>query len=166
MPDTDDQPTPDEKPVSTMITRLGAGWFGFPSQLVLEVFPCPTVYPVPTTPAYVPGVVNLRSRVIPVLDLTVFLEVPMGELSWDDDGDDDGGEVDSSSRVAVVEAHGMEVGILVGDSCEVVDLPAASIKEPHLAAGKTLTYSTGEARLGTRVVALLDLHRILEDSRT
>jgi purine-binding chemotaxis protein CheW len=86
-----------------------------------EIARCPALTPLPRAPALIEGVIDLRGRVIPVVDLGRALldRPPQG---------------DPLARVAVVECNGLVFGLRVGSSAEVVALPSAALEHaPALA---------------------------------
>jgi purine-binding chemotaxis protein CheW len=86
-------------------------------QQVREVARCPAVTPLPKAPALIEGVIDLRGRVIPVVDLGRAL---FGLPACDD----------PLARVVVLEADGLVFGLRVGVAADVLSLPAAALEEP------------------------------------
>jgi len=68
-------------------------------QYIREVYPVKDLTPVPCTPSYILGIVNVRGQVISVTDLKEFFDLPKKEIS-------------DLFRVLIVEHHGMEFGVL------------------------------------------------------
>jgi purine-binding chemotaxis protein CheW len=84
---------------------------------VREVARCPVITPLPKAPALIEGVIDLRGRVIPVVDLgRALLDRPLVE--------------DPLARVAVLECDGLVLGLRVGSVAEVVTLPTSALEEP------------------------------------
>lgn len=111
------------------------------------------ITPVPRTPAYLRGVTNLRGRVIPVMDLRLWLGLTARALEPD-------------TRIAVAETAAGMVGMVVDGVSEVVRLAAADVESPAQAlVDPALDAARGVARVRGRVVTLLDLDRILSDAR-
>jgi purine-binding chemotaxis protein CheW len=86
-----------------------------------EVARCPVLTPLPKAPALIEGVIDLRGRVIPVVDLgRALLDRPL--------------QSDPLARVAVIECDGLVFGLRVGSSAEVMTLPTSALEEaPALA---------------------------------
>jgi len=127
--------------------------YGFAVLKVREIIRLQKVTPVPQMPAYVKGVINLRGRVIPVVDLRTKFGRP----------------AEMTERTCIVVVHvGLSVGAsvpmgLVVDSVEeVVALREAEI-EPTPAFGGTIdtTYILGMAKVKGQVKTLLDLDRVI-----
>jgi len=70
------------------------------SRFVAEVFPFHNMTPVPGTPAFVFGIINVRGKIVSVIDLKVFFELPPKGLT-------------DRSYAIILESNGMEFGILV-----------------------------------------------------
>ena len=82
-----------------------------------EVARCPALTPLPRAPALIEGVIDLRGRVIPVVDLgRALLDRPLAD--------------DPLARVAVLECEGLVFGLRVGNAAEVVTLPTSALEEP------------------------------------
>jgi purine-binding chemotaxis protein CheW len=78
---------------------------------------CPALTPLPKAPALIEGVIDLRGRVIPVVDLARAL---LDRTPTDD----------PLARVAVLECEGLVFGLRIGSAAEVVTLPSAALEEP------------------------------------
>jgi purine-binding chemotaxis protein CheW len=83
-----------------LVVELAGRHYGTPLQAVREVFTLGPLTPVPTAPAAVAGVANLRGQVIPVLDLMRLLDLGLHRLRLGD-------------PVVLVESDGTRVGLLV-----------------------------------------------------
>ena len=82
-----------------------------------EVARCPAITPLPRAPSLIEGVVDLRGRVIPVVDLGRAL---LGQAV----------APDPLARVAVLECNGLVLGLRVGTAADVVKLPGAALEPP------------------------------------
>lgn len=83
-----------------LVVELAGRHYGAPLQAVREVFTLGPLTPVPTAPAAVAGVANLRGQVVPVLDLMRLLDLGLHRLRLGD-------------PVVLVESEGTRVGLLV-----------------------------------------------------
>jgi len=104
---------------------------------------------VPKAPSFVDGVINLRGRIIPVLDLR--RRLGMSEV-----------ERTVQSRIVVVTVRGRIVGLVVDSVTEVLRIPKSAI-EPAPSLGTTVgaEFIQGVGRLDDRLLTLLDLKRLL-----
>jgi purine-binding chemotaxis protein CheW len=90
---------PPTAPLDLLVFSTGGEQYGLDVRYVLEVFPLGDMTPVPGgAPAFLVGVVNLRGRILPVLNLHRLLGVPSAS-------------VDDSRRVVAVEAEGKRFGL-------------------------------------------------------
>jgi len=110
---------------------------------------------VPETPAFVKGVINLRGKVIPVVDLRLRFGMP---------------EIDYTERtcIIVVEMKGpagvVSIGAVVDAVSEVLNIKAEDIADtPSFGAKFNTDFILGMAKMGKGVKLLLDIERVLSD---
>ncbi len=133
-----------------VVFQLGHELYGADIAVVREVSPLQRVTRVPRTPRYLEGVTNLRGRVIPVVDLRRRLNLPVSAPT-------------KSTRIAVAELEGGQVGMVVDAVLEVLRVPAANIEPPSQLLSKVeLEYVQGVANMDGRLIILLDLARVLQ----
>jgi purine-binding chemotaxis protein CheW len=107
---------------------------------------------VPKTPDFVEGVINLRGKVIPVVDL----RKRFGMIATEETKD---------SRIVVVYIGGQEVGMVVDAVTEVLRIPADSIEPPSsVVTTGDADYIMGIAKLDDRLIILLELELVLSDA--
>lgn len=139
-----------EATTQLVVFQLGPELYGADIAAVREVGPLQRVTRVPRTPAYIEGVTNLRGRVIPVVDLRKRLGLPTAAAT-------------KSTRIAVAELEGGQVGMIVDSVQEVLRVPASSIKPPSAMMSKVETeYMQGIAKVDGKLIVILDLARVLE----
>jgi purine-binding chemotaxis protein CheW len=128
---------------------LDAEEYGLEILKVREILGLMPITRVPRTPESVRGVINLRGKVIPVIDLRVRLEL-------------DATEATGQSCIIVVQAGGVEFGVIVDRVSEVSSIEEASIEPtPTLGADARTEYLLGLAKSQDRVKLLLDIDRVL-----
>lgn len=135
--------------------RIGRETYGIPIALVREIVRVPDITAVPNAQKYVEGVINLRGKIISVMDL----RKRFGESNV---------ENNKKNRIVVVEFEGRTIGLVVNSASEVVKLSASEIAPPSsVFIDGEVDYVTGVAKLGERLVILLDLSKVLKggDSR-
>jgi len=104
---------------------------------------------VPNAPGYIKGVINLRGRIIPVVDP----RVRMGSAS---------AEISKDSRIIVVEAGRKVIGMLVDDVSQVMRLPLSTIEAaPDEVSDTDKGFVKGVGKLGNRLILLLALDKVL-----
>ncbi len=116
---------------------------------VQEIFGMLDVTPVPMTPPYMLGLINLRGRVIPIVDLR--RKFDMG-----------GYERNEQTCVIVCQVRGMSVGIVVDRVNEVAEIAEADIDEtPSLGPGVRSDFLLGIGKSEVGVRLLLDIEKVL-----
>ena len=139
-----------EKEIQVVGFRIGRETFGLPISIVREIVRVPEITSVPNAPDYIEGVINLRGRIIPIVDL----RKRFGEKSF---------EPNKRNRIVVVEIDSRAIGLIVNSASEVLRIPPSEIEEPHNVFKEgELSYITGVGKLNGRLVILLDLNRILQ----
>ena len=139
-----------EKDFQIVGFRIGQETFGLPIAIVREIVRVPEITPVPNAPTYIEGVINLRGRIIPVVDLRKRFGGDIAELN-------------KKSRVVVVELETRVVGLIVNSASEVLRIPPSEIEAPqNIFQEGEINFITGVGKLNGRLVMLLDLSRILE----
>ncbi|MDB5047341.1 MAG: CheW protein [Fibrobacteres bacterium] len=133
--------------------KLGPESYGIGILKVQEIIGMMAVTRMPRTPAYVRGVVNLRGKVIPVLDL---------RLKFGMEGRQD---TDRTCIIVVqLQSTGtvITMGIIVDEVSEVLDVTTAQIEPPpSFGVAVDVSFIMGMGKVGQKVVLLLDADRIL-----
>ena len=139
-----------EKELQIVGFRVGRETFGLPISTVREIVRVPEITCVPNAPDYIEGVINLRGRIIPVVDLRKRFGETLPEPS-------------KKNRIVVVELESRVVGLMVNSASEVLRIQPSEIEAPHNVFQEgELNYITGVGKLKGRLVILLDLNRILQ----
>ncbi len=130
--------------------RIGRETFGLPIALVHEIVRPPDITNVPHAPDYVEGVMNLRGRIVPVIDLRRRFGGSAGENT-------------RKTRVLVVDVESRAVGLIVDSASEVLRISDTQIEPPPTVFTADATnYVTGVAKHQGRLIILVDLKRILQ----
>ena len=125
--------------------------YGLEILKVQEIIGIMDVTPVPRTPKYIRGVINLRGKVIPVVELRAKFE--MTTIEYTDE-----------TCIIVVQTHGLQMGIIVDKVSEVIDIPAADIEDaPSFGEGVHTDYILGIGKSDNGVKLLLDIGKVLTD---
>jgi purine-binding chemotaxis protein CheW len=133
-----------------VVFSLSNETYGVPTDYVREVQPLRHVSPVPCTPNFVVGVVNIRGSIYSVVDIRQFFGVPEQEIT-------------DLTKVILVDAAGLEVGILADDVSGEVSVPLAEIKPPLATrAGIKEEYIQGVTR---DMLIILNLEALMGDER-
>ncbi len=129
--------------------ELAGELYGVEIGKIQEIIRMQPITTVPNGPATIEGVTNLRGRVIPVMDLRARFG-----LAADGTG--------HRARIVVAELGRHTVGLIVDAVSEVLRVPADAVEPPSsLVTTTDSAYLRGVAKLGERLVLLLDLSRLL-----
>jgi purine-binding chemotaxis protein CheW len=129
--------------------KIGEEEFGVDILKVQEINRMIAVTRVPNAPNYVEGVINLRGKVIPVVDLRTRLGLARKEH-------------DKNTRIIVVELSGKVIGFVVDAVSEVLRIPKSVTEPPpDVVNGMNADYITAVGKLEDRLLTLLDLDKIL-----
>ena len=131
--------------------KIGNEEFGIEILQVQEINRMMQITKVPNSHDFVEGVVNLRGRIIPVVDLRKRLNLHSAEH-------------DNNTRIIVVDLEGSTLGFVVDEVSEVLRI-SSSITEPPppLVAGINSEYITAVGKLEDRLLILLDLKKIFSN---
>jgi purine-binding chemotaxis protein CheW len=131
--------------------RVGRETFGVPIELVLEIVRVPEITSVPDSPDYIEGVINLRGKIVSIIDL----RKRFGEHEIVNN--------DRKNRILVAEIDGKMIGLIVDAASEVLKLPASEVEPPpNVFSDEELNYVTGVGKLAGRLIILINLSKILQ----
>ncbi len=130
--------------------RIGRESFGVPISLVHEIVRIPEITAVPESPDFVEGVINLRGKIVPVVDL----RKRFGENEI---------KPTKKNRILVAEVETKMVGLIVDSASEVMKIPESEVEQPpNIFEEGELNYVTGVGKLKGRLIILVDLTRVLQ----
>ena len=130
--------------------RVGKEIFAVPINLVHEIVRVPEITAVPDAPECIEGVINLRGKIISIVDL----RKRFGETQI---------ERSRKNRILVAEIDHKMVGLIVDAASEVIRLAEAEIEAPpEVFEESEVKYVTGVGKLNGRLVILIDLTKILQ----
>ncbi len=138
-----------EKDLQIVGFRIGTETYGVRIGAVREIVRVPEITAVPSAPDLIEGVINLRGKIIPVMDL----RKRFGSAS---------ATSDKKNRILVVELDSKLIGLIVSSASEVLKIPPSEIEAPGsvFAEGES-NYVTGVGKLKGRLIILLDIARLL-----
>jgi purine-binding chemotaxis protein CheW len=138
-----------EKDLQVVGFRIGNETFGVRIGAVREIVRVPEITTVPNAPETIEGVINLRGKIIPVMDLRK--RFGNAEL-----------QPDKRNRILVVELDSKLLGLIVNAASEVLKIPPSEIESPGtvFAEGES-SYVTGVGKLKGRLIILLDIAKLL-----
>jgi purine-binding chemotaxis protein CheW len=132
--------------------------YGIGIKKVKEIIGMMGITPIPQTPAYIKGVINLRGKVIPVMDLR--LKFGIGKMGYTD-----------RTCIIVMEIEinsgSTQIGIVVDAVSEVLNIKAADIeKTPSIGVTLDTDFILGMAKIGDEVKILLDIDKVINNHET
>ena len=128
---------------------LASETYGIDIAAIQEIIRLPDITPLPRSTPDVEGVINLRGRIIPILNLRIRLGLPIVAYA-------------ASTRVIVVEAAENTVGLIVDGVTGVLRLPAASVESPSsLISTVDENHIRGVGKAGDTLVILLNVESVL-----
>ena len=128
---------------------LGKEEYGIEIRNVTEIIGIQNITDLPDMPNYIKGIINLRGKVIPVMD--VRLRFGMEERAYDE-----------RTCIVVVNIRNSSVGLIVDSVSEVVDIAAENIEPPPLVRpGQSSRYVEGLGHVENAVKILLDIRNLL-----
>jgi len=138
-----------EKDFQVVGFRIGNETYGVRIASVREIVRVPEITIVPNAPDTIEGVINLRGKIIPVMDL----RKRFGSTTI---------QPDKKNRILVVELDSKLLGLIVSSASEVLKIPPSEIESPGsvFAEGES-SYVTGVGKLKGRLIILLDIARLL-----
>lgn len=130
--------------------NIGSEEFGVDILKVQEINRMVDITKVPQAPHYVEGVINLRGKVIPIIDLRKRFSLEVKTH-------------DKNTRIVVVDIGGNIMGMIVDAVSEVLRLPSDTIEPPpELVTGINSEYIKGVAKLEDRLLIFLDLSKVID----
>ena len=128
---------------------LGAEEYGVEILKVQEIKGYSAITPIPNTPSYVKGVMNLRGAIIPIVDLRA--KLAMSEAAYN-----------QFTVIIVVRVGAKTVGVVVDAVSDVLNIPTKDIQPtPDFGAQVDARFISGLAKSGERLVVLLDIDKVL-----
>lgn len=128
--------------------KLGDEEFGIDILKVQEINRMVEITKVPQAPHFCEGVINLRGKVIPVIDLRLKFTMEVKER-------------DKDSRIIVCDVNGVVIGMIVDAVEEVLRIPGSTVEPaPDVVTSVNSDYIKGVAKLDKRLLILLDIGKV------
>ncbi len=129
--------------------QVGRETYGVPITSLHEIVRVPEITAVPDAPDYLEGVINLRGKIVSVMDLRKRFGEKQAALK-------------KQNRILVVEHGGRLAGLIVDSASEVLKIPADAVEPPPAVFQEGgLNCVTGLGKVGGRLVVLLDMSKLL-----
>jgi purine-binding chemotaxis protein CheW len=123
--------------------------YGIEIRFVTEIIGIQQITEVPDMPTFIRGVINLRGKVIPVMDVRARFKIEARDY-------------DDRTCIIVVNIDGTEVGLVVDEVSEVADIPEKNVEPPPRTGNSSGNRCIqGMGKIGTEVKILLDVQELL-----
>lgn len=131
-----------------ILFKMGNEYYGLSISLVREIIKPLPITRFPKSPLYVEGVIDLRGRILPIINLRKMFDLePMEETD--------------DTRFVDLQMDGLNIGIIVDAVSEVMNIPQSLIEPaPPIIAGVEGKYLQGIARMNEKLIMLLDVDEI------
>ncbi len=143
-----------EEELRICLFNIGKDTYAVPVDVLTEIIIPQKIFPVPTTPPHVLGVINLRGNIIPIVDIRPSLSLP---------------QQSGSGQIAIVERGTMTLGIVVENVSAILSVPVGSVQPVASDTDAQQDAEKNRARFlkgiiqgETGVAALLDVERIID----
>ncbi len=130
--------------------RLAKEDYGIEIRNVTEIIGIQKITEIPELPDYIKGVINLRGKVIPVMDVRLRFSLPARDY-------------DERTCIVVVDIDDKSVGLVVDQVNEVADIPDENIEPPPRTRRESGRFIQGLGKMEKEVKILLDVNRLLYD---
>ena len=136
-----------------IVFKVAGAEYVIPADLVLQLESFTGATRVPGSPAYVAGIVQIRGKVIPVVDLRLRFGLPAVEATLD-------------SRIVVGTAGTRSVGLLVDSAREVLKLTPSEVTDPpSMVMDQAEGFVKSVARPGKRLLMLIDFQKVIGEEK-
>jgi purine-binding chemotaxis protein CheW len=134
--------------------RLGEELYGVDIMDVKEIVKVQGVRPIPNAPYYVEGIINLRSEIIPIINLHKRFHIQKLAEDADVDSEDEGGFI-------ILDIDGNKIGIIIDRVARVVPVEKGDIKPPpQMLSGIGTEYINGVVRQESEYLIILDIRKL------
>jgi len=149
---TDVQP---EEEIRICLFKIGEETYAIPVDILTEIIIPQKIFPVPTTPTHVLGVINLRGNIVPIVDIRPALSLPLQSVP---------------GQIAIIKLGTLMLGIVVNNVLAVLSVTASSIQDLPAEAGVQQSaeknrnrFLRGIIQMDNSVAALLNIERIIDE---
>jgi len=144
-----------EEELRICLFSIGEDLYAIPVEMLTEIIVLQKIFPIPTTPPHVLGVINLRGNIIPIVDIRPALELPFRG---------------TPGQIAIIKRGSLNIGIIVDTVYEVVAVPESSVldlpseSDTGTQDGKNRgRFLKGAIQRESGVATLLDIVQIFEE---
>ncbi|SHO53275.1 chemotaxis protein CheW [Anaerocolumna xylanovorans] len=130
--------------------QIGSEVYGIEIKYVTEIIGIQPVTEIPELPAYMKGIINLRGKIIPVMDIRLrFKKAPR--------------EYNDRTCVIVIDINALSIGLIVDSVAEVLTIPEEDIVSPPDVKSGGNRFMKGIGKAGNEVKLILDCEHLLNE---
>ncbi|TGE39079.1 purine-binding chemotaxis protein CheW [Desulfosporosinus fructosivorans] len=129
---------------------LGTEFYGIEIKYVTEIIGLQPITEIPEMPEYIKGIINLRGKIIPLMDVRLRFKKPFREYN-------------DRTCIVVIEIRGITIGLIVDSVSEVISIQDEEIVAPPNLNKDGNKYIKGIGKVGNDVKLLLDSDKLLND---
>lgn len=130
---------------------MGNEFYGIEIKYVTEIIGLQPITEIPEMPEYIKGIINLRGKIIPVMDVRLRFKKPYREYN-------------DRTCIIVIEIREVSIGLIVDSVSEVISIPDEEIVAPPNVAKEGNKYIKGIGKVGSEVKLLLDSDKLLNET--
>ena len=139
-----------EKTIQLLLFQIGKENYAIHIEKTQEIIRMQEITPLPKTPKFIKGVINLRGHIIPVVDMHERLGIT--------------GQDYKNARIIIVKIQGKLVGMVVSSVSEVVNLSVEDLEEPpELIAGLSREYIEAIGKMGELMIVIVKIDKLLTE---
>jgi purine-binding chemotaxis protein CheW len=135
----------------SLVFKVGHEEYGVHINQVVSIERMQNITPYPNRPAHVLGVTTIRGEVTPIVDVRSALSGVTLDTS-------------EATRIILVKAADKAIGLVVDAATDVLEITTDSIQQANLMESKDVSYLKGIAKIDDRLIILLDIEMLLEDT--
>jgi len=130
---------------------MGNEFYGIEIKYVTEIIGLQPITEIPEMPTYIKGIINLRGKIIPVMDVRLRFKKPFREYN-------------DRTCIVVIDIREVSIGLIVDSVSEVISIPDEEIVAPPNMAKEGNRYIKGIGKVGSDVKLLLDSDKLLNET--
>ena len=131
--------------------NMGNEYYGIEIKYVTEIIGLQPITEIPEMPPYIKGIINLRGKIIPVMDVRLRFRKPFREYN-------------DRTCIVVIEIKEISIGLIVDSVSEVISIPEEQIVLPPSVTKEGTRYIKGIGKVGSDVKLLLDSDKLLNET--
>ncbi len=129
---------------------MGSDMYGIEIRYVIEIIGIQAITEVPELPEYIKGIINLRGKIIPVMDVRLRFYKPFMEYN-------------DRTCIIVIDIDDTYIGLIVDSVSEVLSIPEGEIVDPPEVNKTSSRYIKGIGKVDNEMKLILDCYRLLND---